>query len=62
MIHSPLQARYPELGMMADYDFTQAGQTRRKVFDRFCDTLDAHVHDALPLALDRSGAALGRRL
>src|SRR5215510_13535374 len=38
MIHSPLQGRYPELGMRADYDSKQAGATRRKVFDRFCDT------------------------
>jgi hypothetical protein len=30
--------RNPELGMRADYDSQQAGQTRRKVFDRFCDT------------------------
>jgi glyoxylase-like metal-dependent hydrolase (beta-lactamase superfamily II) len=37
MIHSPLQGRYPELGMMADYDSPQAGKTRRKVFDRFCE-------------------------
>jgi len=38
MIHSPLQGKYPELGMRADYDSKQAGQTRRKVFDRFSDT------------------------
>jgi glyoxylase-like metal-dependent hydrolase (beta-lactamase superfamily II) len=38
MIHSPLQARYPELGMMSDYDSTQAGQSRRELFGRFCDT------------------------
>jgi glyoxylase-like metal-dependent hydrolase (beta-lactamase superfamily II) len=37
MIHSPLQGKYPELGMMADYDSKQAGETRRKIFDRFCD-------------------------
>ena len=37
MLHSPLQARYPELGMRADYDSRQAGETRRQVFDRFCD-------------------------
>jgi hypothetical protein len=37
MIHSPLQGRYPELGMMSDYDSVQAGATRRAVFDRFCD-------------------------
>jgi glyoxylase-like metal-dependent hydrolase (beta-lactamase superfamily II) len=36
MVHSPLQGRYPELGMMVDYDSRQAGQTRRKIFDRFC--------------------------
>jgi glyoxylase-like metal-dependent hydrolase (beta-lactamase superfamily II) len=38
MIHSPIQARYPELGMRADFDSKQAGESRRKVFDRFCDT------------------------
>ena len=38
MIHSPLQARYPELGMMSDYDFKQAGESRRELFGRFCDT------------------------
>jgi glyoxylase-like metal-dependent hydrolase (beta-lactamase superfamily II) len=38
MIHSPLQARYPELGMMADYDSRQAGVSRRELFGRFCDT------------------------
>ncbi len=36
MVHSPLQGRYPELGMMVDYDSRQAGQTRRTIFDRFC--------------------------
>jgi glyoxylase-like metal-dependent hydrolase (beta-lactamase superfamily II) len=38
MIHSPLQARFPELGMMADYDSKQAGESRRALFDRVCDT------------------------
>jgi glyoxylase-like metal-dependent hydrolase (beta-lactamase superfamily II) len=38
MIHSPLQARYPELGMMADFDSQQAGASRRDVFGRVCDT------------------------
>jgi glyoxylase-like metal-dependent hydrolase (beta-lactamase superfamily II) len=38
MIHSPLQARYPEYGMMSDYDSKQAGQSRRELFGRFCDT------------------------
>jgi glyoxylase-like metal-dependent hydrolase (beta-lactamase superfamily II) len=37
MIHSPIQGKYPEFGMMADYDSKQAGETRRKLFDRFCE-------------------------
>ena len=37
MIYSPIQGRYPEFGMMSDYDSKQAGQTRRKIFDRFCE-------------------------
>jgi glyoxylase-like metal-dependent hydrolase (beta-lactamase superfamily II) len=37
MIHSPIQGRYPELGMFADYDSAQAGKTRRKTFDQFCE-------------------------
>jgi glyoxylase-like metal-dependent hydrolase (beta-lactamase superfamily II) len=46
MIHSPLQARYPELGMFADYDSAEGGRTRRKVLERFCDsaTLLCTVH------------------
>jgi glyoxylase-like metal-dependent hydrolase (beta-lactamase superfamily II) len=38
MIHSPLQARYPELGMLSDYNSKQAGESRRRLFGRFCDT------------------------
>ena len=38
MIHSPIQGRYPDLGMRADHDSKQAGQTRRELFGRFCDT------------------------
>ena len=36
--------------MMADYDSTQAGQTRRKVFDRFCEepTILCATHFAAP--------------
>jgi glyoxylase-like metal-dependent hydrolase (beta-lactamase superfamily II) len=46
MIHSPLQARYPELGMFADYDSAEGGRSRRKVLERFCDsaTLLCTVH------------------
>lgn len=38
MVHSPLQMRYPELGMQADWDSKQAGESRRRLFGRFCDT------------------------
>jgi glyoxylase-like metal-dependent hydrolase (beta-lactamase superfamily II) len=38
MIHSPIQARYPELGMMSDWNSEVAGRSRRELFGRFCDT------------------------
>ena len=38
MIYTPLQARYPEIGMAGDYDSKQAGETRRKLFDRVSET------------------------
>ena len=38
MIHSPLQARYPEIGMRADWDSGEAGRSRRRVFGEICDT------------------------
>jgi glyoxylase-like metal-dependent hydrolase (beta-lactamase superfamily II) len=37
LIHSPLQARYPELSMRADYDPEQAAATRRRVLETYCD-------------------------
>ena len=38
MVHSPLQARYPELGMFSDYDSDLAGKTRRELFGKYCET------------------------
>jgi len=38
MVHSPLQMRYPELGMMSDFSSDQAGQTRRVVFTELSET------------------------
>ena len=38
MIHSPLQARYPDLGMRVDYSSEQAGESRRRLFGCLCDT------------------------
>ncbi len=38
LIHSPLQARYPEMSMMADTDPAQAAATRRAFLEGVCDT------------------------
>jgi len=38
MIHSPIQARYPELGMRVDYNSPQAGESRRKLFGHLCES------------------------
>ena len=38
MMHAPLQVRHPEIGMMSDYDSHLAGETRRALFARFCDS------------------------
>jgi hypothetical protein len=62
MVHSPIQGKYPELGMRADYDSRLAGQTRRNVFDRFCDTSTIMCVVHLPLAIDWARTALGRWL
>jgi glyoxylase-like metal-dependent hydrolase (beta-lactamase superfamily II) len=37
-LHSPLQARYPELSMRADFDGAQAAATRRRLLECHCDT------------------------
>jgi glyoxylase-like metal-dependent hydrolase (beta-lactamase superfamily II) len=38
LIHSPLQARYPDLVMRVDFDREQASKTRRQFLERYCDT------------------------
>ncbi len=38
LIHSPLQARYPELSVKFDVDKVQAAQTRRRFLEQYCDT------------------------
>jgi glyoxylase-like metal-dependent hydrolase (beta-lactamase superfamily II) len=38
LIHSPLQARYPDLTMRLDHDPALAVQTRRAFLERYCDT------------------------
>jgi glyoxylase-like metal-dependent hydrolase (beta-lactamase superfamily II) len=50
LIHSPLQARYPELSCKPDYDRQQAARTRRAFLERFCDsgTLCRAAHFSSP--------------
>ncbi|HQT76951.1 MAG: MBL fold metallo-hydrolase [Rhodospirillales bacterium 20-64-7] len=38
LIHSPLQARYPDLAMRIDYDPNQSSATRWKFLEQYCDT------------------------
>ena len=38
LMHSPLQARYPELSVKFDVDQAQAVRTRRDFLERYCDT------------------------
>ena len=38
LIHSPLQARYPDLTMRVDYDPAQGAASRRKFLETYCDT------------------------
>ena len=50
LIHSPLQARYPELSMRADWDPALAAQTRRRVLECACEarTLMCFAHFPSP--------------
>jgi hypothetical protein len=38
ILHSPLQARYPELSPRFDFDGDPAAKTRRSFLERYCDT------------------------
>lgn len=38
LIHSPIQARYPDISMRADTDQKQSAATRRKFLECYCDT------------------------
>lgn len=50
LIHSPLQARYPELSMRADWDQALAAKTRRRVLECACEarTLMCFAHFPSP--------------
>ena len=62
MIHSPIQARYPELGMRADYNSKLAGAIAAQGVRPLLRHLDPDVHGALPGPLDRAHHPLGRRV
>jgi len=53
LIHSPIQARYPELSMRADTDPIQAALTRRSFLQNACDsgTLCCTAHFPSPSAV-----------
>ena len=38
MIHTPIQARYPDLSTRVDFDKKQAAASRRTFLERYCDT------------------------
>ena len=38
LIHTPLQALYPDLAMRVDYDGKQSSATRRMFLEKYCDT------------------------
>jgi hypothetical protein len=50
LIHSPLQARYPEMSMKFDVDQAAAAKTRRSFLERYCDrgTLCCTAHFPSP--------------
>ncbi len=50
LIHSPIQARYPELSIAFDTDMAQAAVTRRAFLDGICetDTLCCTIHFPSP--------------
>ena len=52
LMHSPLQARYPELSAKFDVDQMQAATTRRNFLERYCDTdtLSCPAHFPSPSA------------
>ena len=50
LIHSPIQARYPELVMRVDTDRDQAVATRRRFLRALLRYRHAVLHDAFPVA------------
>jgi glyoxylase-like metal-dependent hydrolase (beta-lactamase superfamily II) len=63
MVHSPLQMKLPELGMMVDYDRPQGGRTRRRIFEGLAGTptlcCTAHFPEPSVGHVIREGDAFG---
>ncbi|MES2711700.1 MAG: MBL fold metallo-hydrolase [Pseudomonadota bacterium] len=63
LIHSPLQLRYPELGMRADVDGIKGAATRRKFLDCHCEKrallCTAHFPQPSMGRVTRAGNAFG---
>lgn len=59
LIHTPLQARWPDLSMHMDFDAAQSAATRRRFLDTYCgtDTLCCFAHFPTPSKgfIERSG-------
>jgi len=60
LMHSPLQARYPELSVKFDVDPAQAAVTRRSFLERYCDTDTLCCTAHFPLAVGRENPPVGR--
>ena len=54
MIHSPLQAQFPELGMMADYELQAGGRIETVAVRSGLRYVHPHVHGAFSLAICRT--------
>ncbi len=59
LIHSPIQARYPEISYRMDFDPNQSAAPRRSFFERYCDTgtlcCTAHFPQPSPCRISRWG-------
>ena len=60
LMHSPLQARYPELSLRFDVDPDAVRAARGAASSSAIATPHAVLHRAFPFAVDRANHALGR--
>ena len=62
LIHTPLQAKWPDLAMRIDYDPLQSSATRWKFLESMCDNRYAVLLCAFPVAVARIRQAVRRRV